>query len=77
MESVNREDEESSISKAVCLPLHSFDLVVCPFQWFGRDGVVIVFKDAFSMDAESLGKVLEHPYSCRFCSGDLIIQMGR
>lgn len=59
MKGVDTEHKERSVSKAVCLSMQGFDLVVCAFQWSGRDGVVLVSQNAPAADTKGCGEALE------------------
>jgi hypothetical protein len=54
------EFEELPVSEAIGLPLHSFDLVIGPFQGAGGDGVVIEGQDASAIDRQGLAHFDEH-----------------
>ena len=58
---VDTEDEEGSISEAVCLSLQGLDLVVGSFQWSGGYGMIVVCENSPSVSSKGLGEVLEYP----------------
>ena len=59
MKDVDTEHKERSASKAVCLSMQGFDLVVCPFQWSGGDGLVLVSQNPPAAGTNGFGEVLE------------------
>ena len=52
MEREDFEFEEFMISESVGLSFHGFDLVIGPFEWSGRDRVVVPSEDSLGMPAE-------------------------
>lgn len=60
MQGIDFENEEFSVSEAVCLSLHGFDFVVGCLQWSGGDGVEVPCEESVFVESQGLGKVLEH-----------------
>ena len=60
MPSVDLEDEESTVPKAVTFSLDSFDLVSGALQWAGGNGVVVVCEYSAPVGAQSFGEIDEH-----------------
>ena len=73
---IDTEHEEGFVSEAVCLSLHSFDLVIGPFQWSGGDPMVVVREDSPAVGSQSLGKVFEYSDSRYLGSFNPALQMG-
>jgi hypothetical protein len=59
MNGVDTEHKERSASKAVYLSMQGIDLVVCPFQWSGGDGLVLVRQNAPAAGPKGFGEAVE------------------
>ena len=55
------EDEEVSVSKAICLSLHGLDFVIRALQGAGGDSVIIVCEDSSPVSPKGVREVLEYP----------------
>src|SRR5208283_4665505 len=73
---VDTEYEEGSVPEAVCLPLQGLDLVVCPFEWSGGYGVIIVRRYTSTMSPEGVGEVFEYTYTGYLGPVDPVLEMG-
>jgi len=70
------EDEEVSVSEAICLPLHGLDLVICAFQGAGGDSVVIVCEDSSPVSPKGVCEIFEYPNAGDLGPCDPVTQMG-
>jgi len=69
------EDEEVSVSEAICLPLHGLDLVICAFKGASGDSVVVVCEDSSPVSPKGICEVLEYPNAGGFGPCDPMIQV--
>ena len=76
MKGIYSEDEEVSVSEAVCLPLHGFDLVIRAFQGASGDSVVVICEDSSAMSPKGVCEVLEYTDAGGLRPCDPVIQMG-
>ncbi len=58
MKGIYDEEEEVSVSEAICLTLHGLDLVICACQAATGDSVVVVFGDSSPMGPKGVRKVI-------------------
>lgn len=74
VESVDLENEEGAVSKALRFSVQRFDPAEFSFQWSAGAGVVMVCKDACSVEAKGLYEDLDHAYSRRVGSDYPILE---
>ena len=70
------EDEEVSVSEAICLPLHGLDFVISAFQGASGDSMVVVCEDSSPVSPKGVREVDEYPNAGGLGPCDPVIQMG-